>query len=436
MTLRTSDFIVGPSTDTLPNVGTVESSLVVTKSASYTVTDTDNVGTVIVDDTSSNRTITLPTAADNTDRKLIVINTSSDGGTVTVDGEGAETVDGGTTVVMATQYDKVEVQCDGTSWYSISSSPHQLIQDYTAIGAVGDASQQYAGHDLILNEDGATDDVAVYNFQTGALTTDESTTYDLTDHGTVTEAAGLNGGAAGSADFNGADQWFTHATLFDTTPTTIAMDFWLKADDGVIAAGVILTAKSNVGAQDQFYLRLDDTEPGLVHWVTEEANNGIKTLKSITALPNGATDWYHLAVSWDTTNGKKIWINGVLEGHDSTATTLMGNGTAGDFTIGAQTGGGSNFYDGKIAQFRIRDKVLTQQDVDLAYSYRYTTPSYFSAKDFDVKGLVQVAGDSDFTRNYNFNDLIVTKNTSYIYRAGGVFTGLGSTDKLKLLAKE
>ena len=87
MTIRSYDFLVGPQTDTLPNSGVVDSVLVSTKSADYTITDTDNIGTVLVDDTSSNRTITLPTAADNTDRKLLVINTSSDGGTVTVDGE-------------------------------------------------------------------------------------------------------------------------------------------------------------------------------------------------------------------------------------------------------------------------------------------------------------------------------------------------------------
>ena len=93
-----------------------------TKSTDYTILDDDGIGTILVDDTSSNRTITLPTAADNEDRILMIKNTSSDGGTVTIDGEGAETIDGEVTQAINTQYDSLTVQSNGSTWNILNSA--------------------------------------------------------------------------------------------------------------------------------------------------------------------------------------------------------------------------------------------------------------------------------------------------------------------------
>lgn len=89
------------------------------KSADYTVTDTDNIRTVGMTTSSTNRTVTLPTAADNTHRIITVKKVDSGTGTVIVDGEGAETIDGATTVTLTGQYDSVTLQCTGSAWLVI-----------------------------------------------------------------------------------------------------------------------------------------------------------------------------------------------------------------------------------------------------------------------------------------------------------------------------
>ncbi len=66
-------------------------------------------------------TVTLPTAAaayNSTDSTGLVLEVKNIGtGTITVDGDNAETIDGVTTIVLSTQYSSITIQSDGTEWW-------------------------------------------------------------------------------------------------------------------------------------------------------------------------------------------------------------------------------------------------------------------------------------------------------------------------------
>jgi hypothetical protein len=87
------------------------------KSADYPVTDTDGVSVILMTRGASNRTITLPTAADNSGRQIDIIIVDDNTGIVTIDGEGSETINGATTIKMAEQYEEVSLICNGTAWF-------------------------------------------------------------------------------------------------------------------------------------------------------------------------------------------------------------------------------------------------------------------------------------------------------------------------------
>lgn len=99
--------------------------------ADYTVTDGDQVRTVGMTTGATDRTVTLPTAADNTNRIITAKKVDSGAGTLTIDGEGAETIDGSTTRIIASQYAAVTVQSDGTSWHTISQEIVNQSHVYT-----------------------------------------------------------------------------------------------------------------------------------------------------------------------------------------------------------------------------------------------------------------------------------------------------------------
>jgi len=99
----------------------------IAKSADYTVTDTDGVEHILMTTSSTNRTITLPTAADNTYRTLTITKVDSGTGTVIIDGEGAETVNGAATLTLAAQYMAAVLVCNGTSWFANLLPPKTYV---------------------------------------------------------------------------------------------------------------------------------------------------------------------------------------------------------------------------------------------------------------------------------------------------------------------
>lgn len=89
-----------------------------TVTAATTIIDSDDV--VLVDTTGGSITVTLPPAATNlgrrfTMKKMVAANT------MTLDGNGAETIDGAATVAVTVQYAARTVQSDGSGWLIVAS---------------------------------------------------------------------------------------------------------------------------------------------------------------------------------------------------------------------------------------------------------------------------------------------------------------------------
>ena len=86
-----------------------------TKSADFTVADADS-DVFEVTTAATDRTATLPTLADNTGRIIRIIKVDSGAGKVTIDGEGAETIDGNTTLDIFGQGSVLTVRAGSSEW--------------------------------------------------------------------------------------------------------------------------------------------------------------------------------------------------------------------------------------------------------------------------------------------------------------------------------
>jgi hypothetical protein len=108
----------GNNQDYLSVAGSVEMTgmkqAYVAKTGAYTATFNDYV----IDCTSGTFTVTLPTSSSQAGRILIIKNSGA--GTITVDGNASETIDGATTVTMAVQYGTIQIMSDGTNWKTIA----------------------------------------------------------------------------------------------------------------------------------------------------------------------------------------------------------------------------------------------------------------------------------------------------------------------------
>lgn len=80
----------------------------------YTVLDTDQY--LIVDASAGAVTVALPAAASFVNRSLVVVAKSVAGGNVTINPDGAETVNGASTKVLSAAYAQSRLTCDGSEW--------------------------------------------------------------------------------------------------------------------------------------------------------------------------------------------------------------------------------------------------------------------------------------------------------------------------------
>jgi len=98
----------------------------------YICLDDDGYTHINVTAGAANRTITLPTAADNIGRRLKIRKVDNGAGYVITDGEGAETINGITEWRLFNQYDYVVIECDGTEWFVTGGTEPELVYRHTA----------------------------------------------------------------------------------------------------------------------------------------------------------------------------------------------------------------------------------------------------------------------------------------------------------------
>lgn len=94
---------------------TIPALVIATKTANYTLLTTD--GVILGDATAGNFTLTLPAVSGNSGLVYRIKKIDSSANTVTIDGNGSETIDGSLTAILDLQYAAVDIICDATTWW-------------------------------------------------------------------------------------------------------------------------------------------------------------------------------------------------------------------------------------------------------------------------------------------------------------------------------
>jgi len=93
----------------------------ISKTANYNVAANDRF-TLLGDATAGNITFLLPLVSSAASRIYVFKKTDASANTVTIDGNGSETIDGALTYVLSSQYKYVMIQCDGSKWNIIANN--------------------------------------------------------------------------------------------------------------------------------------------------------------------------------------------------------------------------------------------------------------------------------------------------------------------------
>jgi len=184
---------------------------------------------------------------------------------------------------------------------------------------------------------------------------DGTTWKDLTTNGfngTLTNGPTFNSANGGSIDFDGTNDWcpVNSISLSNTTYTKIA---WFNPD----------TATNNIisgGSDGEHAFWMAGTNNSL-----HAGHNGAwSTVSYSPGLMTG--QWWCGAVTFNTTTGWKLYLNGQLVDTDPSTTTFVGGNVV---RIAAFQVGG-NLFNGKIATAHIYNRVLS--DDEIAQNYNAT----------------------------------------------------------------
>jgi hypothetical protein len=160
---------------------------VVNKTGNYTITTADAGKLIEADSTGGDITITLPTVASAGDGFVISIHKSVAANTVTLDGNGSETINGAATLDLADAGDGRMLVCDGTEWWTVG-------------GGGGAAVPISDDKDLFADDADAT---KILRFSIGGLTTSTTRTATWPDKdGTVAMLSDVTGGGNASDEFD------------------------------------------------------------------------------------------------------------------------------------------------------------------------------------------------------------------------------------------
>ena len=147
---------------------------------------------------------------------------------------------------------------------------------------------------------------------------------------------------------NGSSQWFTTDYKLSNTSYTKVVIFQYNGTTYNIVSG---------GSTAQHAFWMNGTS-----FLQAGHNGAWNTVVSTTSLSQNT--WYYGAVSFNSSTGWKLYINGRLEATSSNTTTVSGTGVS--VLIGAYDPG-QNLFNGRIAQVLIYDRALTDTEIRQNY---------------------------------------------------------------------
>lgn len=109
-----ADFTASQHSHSTVAGGGLTRAAVLTVTAAYTATDTDEL--LLVDATTAAFTLTLPTAVGRGGKTFVIKKIDASANAVTVDGAGTETIDGAATLTISGAADSYTLVSDGAGW--------------------------------------------------------------------------------------------------------------------------------------------------------------------------------------------------------------------------------------------------------------------------------------------------------------------------------
>ena len=196
---------------------------------------------------------------------------------------------------------------------------------------------------------------------------DNSTTTD----GTFTVTQGkVEGLALTSVDFDGSNDYIslgTGLTTFDGA-TEGTFSAWVKRD-GTGSEDSIISHYDSTDSNRQFNFLVNSSNQAELNVQNDKSSyNSSHVVAGTTSFASGV--WYHMVGTFSTTNGQKIYVNGIQEGTAATTIEDALDTVTTDANIGVIEQGGSlsSHTNGNVRDVRLYSQELSADQVASLYA--------------------------------------------------------------------
>ena len=177
------------------------------------------------------------------------------------------------------------------------------------------------------------------------------------DNAPTVQADSIGGGSALFVDSN--TDFISMGDIFDNTTNAYSITAWIKTDgSGDFKDNVIACKRDGSSVGWKFFLESSTNKVRLF------AYDGSTSSDRYGATNIGDGEWHHVAaVSSSANNVITIYVDGVNDAGTASLNTINTIANDGNFTIGVESAGSSDPFDGNICQVGIWKGALTQEKI-------------------------------------------------------------------------
>jgi hypothetical protein len=196
---------------------------------------------------------------------------------------------------------------------------------------------------------------------------------DLASQGTAGFTTSSKIGAAATL-YDGTDDYFEDATTWFNSMTAYTMEGWFSADTLNGTDANQYPIMFNLGGES-LYPRMHIRGDGALR--LQQKVNGLTFNVSTAAGVVTAATWYHIAVTFDTSNLVLIFVNGAQVGSGQLPAGTMDVGSTGTFKIGHDNNL-SLFFLGKADEYRVSATNNSPDYITAQYNNQNSPSTFYS----------------------------------------------------------
>jgi len=303
---------------------------------------------ILVDSTSDNVFLTLPTASSVTGRQYWIKKRSGNNQVWITASETIDGLDGHLELTEEIRFQPyVHMVSDGSAWFVINSTPN--VQNVIA-------ADNLIGWWKLDESSGAT--VAI-----------DSSVKKM--HGTISNISSDNVGVDGIFDeaiwFDGSNDGIILPTYDDFGTEVGSISLFFKVTDYPISEGHLFYGSpdaSGDGFSGEDELHLTSEDDRVSFFITGDGGNVNLTLNNSANVHDGL--WHHAAVVWDINSTATLYLDNVAvdsDTHNANSFFLSQN-----VRIGRPTNN-HRYFNGFIDDVRVYNRALTAEEVEVIYNY-------------------------------------------------------------------